>query len=395
MQYVREDIMVSNNVYICADVHYPHGDAGSNRVHYVACAIKASGRNVLVIACGKRTEEKESTHAGVRYVNIKKRTGRITSVIDEQIKNGWIMLEELKQQANAGDYVYIYGSNSLFMYPIMHYCRKQGIKIIVDVVEWHQPYQYKYGKLDMRYISNNHAFRRMSLKAKNIVAISKLIGNFYQMSNCNVLIMPMIIDTAGVVWSQQYQGPIINMIYPGNPNREDFVTMLKAMLALKEEDRNRLRMNITGAFKGKVREKLGANAVLLDELENIFVFHGWLDYDQLTTLFLQMDCIFMSRPDDLVKQANFPSKIPEMMARGVFPVCNRVGDYCNYMTNGTDSIVFDVDTVEDCKHALVRLLSMTEQELIKMKQETRKTAEKWFDYRCWVKTLDRFFECTK
>ena len=140
-----------------------------------------------------------------------------------------------------------------------------------------------------------------------------------------------------------------------------------------------------------MREQLGINTCLIDQLSENIVFHGWMDYQDLQALFKRMDFLFMSRHDDLVRRANFPSKLPECMARGIVPICNRVGDYWKYLSE-KDSILFDESNVENCVDALRRAMALSKDELYEMKQNAVLCAQKNFDYREWADTLDDYIK---
>ena len=79
------------------------------------------------------------------------------------------------------------------------------------------------------------------------------------------------------------------------------------------------------------------------------------------------------------------------MCYGVVPVCSRVGDYADlYLSDGTDSIIFDGADKDGCLDGLKRVLSMTEHELDTMKSNAVRCACEKFDYHNWSKKIEEF-----
>lgn len=381
--------MVYNRIFICADVKFPHGDAGSNRILYVAKAMIEAGYQTVLFSCGVTTKGKAKKYENVPFINITKRKNKILRIIDSELNHGNLVVRELEKfNLNFKDIIYIYGSNSFFVNSIMKYALKNNIKTCIDVVEWHQPYQYRYGKFDIRYLSINRTFEKLAPKIGNIVAISNCIKLHY--NNVHSMVLPVVVDTR-IKYNIEKCTDDINLIYAGNPCREDAIVMLKALRNIVDMCHSKIRLHLTGVKKEKIQEQLGDDT-LLTYLQDVIVYHGWLDYSEFEDLMLKMDFLFMSRPNDLVKKANFPSKLPELMARGIVPICNRVGDFYLYLNDGIDSIMFDDSNEAECTDALKRVISMEKDDITQLKLNARKTAEKYFDYRKWIKTITDFIE---
>lgn len=48
---------MNKRLFICADRNFPRGDAGSNRILFMAKALQEKGWNVIVISTGKRNKQ--------------------------------------------------------------------------------------------------------------------------------------------------------------------------------------------------------------------------------------------------------------------------------------------------------------------------------------------------
>ena len=48
---------MKKRLFICADRNFPRGDAGANRILFMAKALQEKGWNVTVISTGKKNEQ--------------------------------------------------------------------------------------------------------------------------------------------------------------------------------------------------------------------------------------------------------------------------------------------------------------------------------------------------
>lgn len=388
-------------VFICADVKFPHGDAGSNRIQNIAKSLVEIGYKPIVVSHGKNYENERDSEgryhsSGIEYVNVAMRNGGIGGLLDQKVNGGKLVLKKaIELGLGTDDIVYLYGSNATFMRPIINHCKKQGIRMFADVVEWHQPHQYKYGKWDLRFLSINYTYTHLYEQTKNVIAISECIYKYFAPKCENMLLLPVTIDGAEYadrVLDNKHE--VINLIYPGNPCRENFANMLRAIQMIEKNRRERLKLHITGVKKESVNAQLGKDAKLLDELSDLVVFHGWMEYADLQKLYEDADFLFMCRPNDLVKQANFPSKLPELMLRGIAPICNKVGDYWTYLSD-ENAVIFEHDDATECCGALLAVLSMSDDSINKMKLAARECAKEKFDYHKWSDKIRVFMEGLK
>ena len=390
---------MKKKIFICASAHFPHGDAGANRIEYIAQALSLASYDVVVLSCGKTPDDAMVKDGYVSYLGFRYRNLELTDARKEKLLSGYMMASLLKKcGATKDDIVYIYGSNSLFVSPVLKFCKRRQMKTVIDVVEWHQPFQYPKGERDVRYKSSNKTFTKLSPKTSGIVSISECIRDYYTKRGCYTDVFPVIIDADSISYdlSKKSRDEKIHLIYPGNPmHKDDIGVMLEGLALLSKEEQQKITMHLTGVKEEKLRAFLGDGASVFDRLGDTVCFHGWMEYDELIALYQSVDFLYMSRPDNLVTRANFPSKLPELMAYAVAPIGNRVGDYYQYLTDGVDAVLFDQNTPEDCRDAIRRVIAMSKEERQSMCQNARNTVCAKFDYKKWSKKLDEFMENLK
>lgn len=388
--------MKDRRIIICIDGIFPRGDAGSNRILYLAQALKLKDNNVTVLSFGESVTDgiNEKTYKGIAYRNAPLSDKSSIKKFQKKLFGGDIILRMLKQmRPRKNDLVLLYGSNSRFVSPLLNYCKKENIKTIIDVVEWHQPFQYKGGSFSIKYRSSKKTFESLAIKADGIIAISSTIAEYYLNQKRNVSIFPPMSDVDDQEFLQVKSSNEIHLIYPGNPfYKDNIVTMLKGLALLPQETLKNIYFHMTGVKKESLMNFLSEKVDLIDVLGSHLIIHEWMNYEELLELYKKMDYLLISRPDNLVTKANFPSKLPELMGWGIVPICNKIGDYCNYLSDAENAFIFENDTPEECAGAIIRACNISGEQRLVMRKAARICAEKRFDYHNWADELQMFLD---
>lgn len=386
-------------VFICADRKFPHGDAGGNRIEYLAQCLLAQGIQPVVISMGENNKEdkvKSKTYYKynkIIYKNIRLKSGKIGE-FQKYFCAGIYVAQELKKfKIKSEETIVIYTSNPFFAKQITNSIPKRlKCKVYYDVVEWFDETCYKFGKLDPKYRIFKKCFDDVYTSGNGVIAISKNIEKHFKKLGCKTVYFPICMDASKFkLVSNQHFGKVINYIYPGNPeHKDDIVTMLKSIDKLSSEEKKRVKFHFTAVSKRTIHGILGEDAYLLEKLRNIIVFHPWMEYDALLRLYGQMDSLFMLRLDNLVTKSNFPSKVPELLACGVIITANDSGDFFSFLNDGVDSIKINENTVEACVDAIRQLLCLNTTQRKQMSLAAIRCANERFNYLNYSKNISRF-----
>ncbi len=381
---------MNKRVFVCTDKKFPRGDAGSNRILNICRALEMCGHNTYVIAQGKTGY---GEYKGIKYYNIKCSKNTI-SRIKKFIFGGKQMVKELKRkQFSKDDFCVLYMNSCFSVNQILNYAYKKiGASVATDVVEWHQPYQLG-GKNSIMYKLYRITFDKLYPMSKKVIPISKCLEEHFESLGCETCRIPIFVDPQEHIFVERKDKPYIDLVYSGNPYLKDnFECMLKALLELPDDVRARFKFHLTGMSRDNLANASGPDAEkILEALKDNIVHYDWLEYDDLVALYSNMDFLYMAKPENIVSKANFPSKIPEMMASGIVPIINRIGDIIEYLSDGVDSIIYETPTIDDCKNALLRIAAMSDAEIAVLRRNARKTACNAFDYRIWGEKITQFF----
>lgn len=385
-----------NRVFICAERRFPKIDASSNRIQYNAKALMSCGYEVIVIGVGENQEDdydanqERYCYDGVVYDNV----GFISNSRTSYAKETRNRLKKYK--ISSSDMAIIYTSNAIYGKVVADYLKSKNVKkIIFDVVEWFQPFQYKFGKLDPRLWLYNYCFRYVYSSGKYVIAISKKIENYFKAIGCKTLLLPIITDVEDYSFCPEFKrdNDVIQLIYPGNPDKKDDIAlMLKALDSLDDKYKKKLHFHMTGMSEQKLRRILGKDEYLIDKLKGTFTRHDWMTAEDLQALYNQMNFLFMARPTNDSTLSNFPSKVPELLACGICPITNKVGDFIEYLEDDVNSILYDGCTLNSCIDVLKKVSMLDSSQLETFAQEGRKLAKEKFQYQRWVSYIGEFMK---
>ena len=380
---MRRIIMVS------LGIRYPRGDAKSNYLQYLSDALIAEGYQVeMLVGTNPQLPERKNFHYhGAHVRNLMAETG--CSLLD-RLLNGKLFYKRLEIMLKAldlSDQDLIMGET--FFDPVIRKLQqKYGFKTAGWIHEWFGREQYG---SDAEYQKGEAEFRAYGDKDL-IYPISHHIAEQFTSCSCRSLVLPIMADTREVPYVPKKLTDRYEFIYPANNRMKDSLAdFLKGAASLSDAYRSRMRFHLTGIKEAAVMELLSEEEQ--EKLKDVLVVHKWMEYEDLVALYQSVHYLFFSRAVSQMTLSNFPSKVPEALTYGVVPVVSRVGEYTKYfLTDGEDSLIFDGDSEEVCQKALERALDVLPEELQRLSQNARHTAQTRFDYRNWQSRIRESIE---
>ena len=381
---------MKKRAFIISFERFPRGSAGANYIQYFALALLNKEWDVVVIGRqGKEADYNERIYKGIRYVSASaERTTKNKLYFDD------IFFENLirKYEMSAEDYFIFYNSN-IFLFHL--FSKKFGTnKMYLIRVEDRQAFQFKLGKMNLRYQLDQYAIRYAQKNMKGIFSISKRLVEQDTKAGGRSMCLPIMADPyeypADV---EKKKGDVVEFIYPGlkaTGFEDDITTMILAIAELPEKIKDRIRLHITGTNLDTVRNSV--QETLFQKVEKVIVCHGFIPYEELVALFQKSDFLLLIRHENEVTQANFPSKVPEMMAYGIVPICTDVGDYTKDYLSNECAFIVPVGNVEACKEAITKAVEIPNKEYISMRKAGRKLVEQKFFYKNWADEIANFLE---
>lgn len=376
-------------IFICTTVKFPRGGAGANYIEYLALALKQVGYDVYILGINNKAKEQEQEYQGLQFVPFAYGKSKGKKIFDYYFLGKRVVMYLADKGLGKNDYVIFYTKNPFYMTSILSLMKKVNCTGGTCVVEWHQAFQYKWNGLNLEYRFYRRCFDKYYLETGNIIAISELLQKEYTKRGCNAICIPIMANTKDYEYIRSEHELKEILISGMEDKKDDPYVMLHSFGQLTEEELMHIHINITGTSQ-KNFEKYADG---IDEnVKSRVTVHDWMNYEELIELYHTVDFLLIARRDNIVTQANFPSKVPEGLTFGIVPIVTRVGDYTSKYLDSTNSIIFENCTCEECATALKKAIGMSDDEYRVLSNNARKLAEEKFDYENWTPILEAFIE---
>ena len=383
-----------NRVFICGYFNFPRGGAAANYVQSFAKVFLRLGKNVIVISnINPNIKLEGNKYQEIQVENVQLREDKLGHYIDFNFLMGKYYEQILSGlSVDCSDLIIAYSRDSFILNSVLKIGKKVGAKTGVCLVEWFEKKDYGKWFRNVEYWKSQISFYRVNLKFDYIFPISTYIEGYYKKKNCKTFRLPSLVDTEEFEYNEKKITDKRIFIFPGNGKMKDALEeTIQAFALLRDEEVLKLEFHICGV--GKLAKQIIKENKLENSPAGKIVIHEWMPYEELIDLYRRAHFMILARDISRMTVANFPSKIPETLSYGIIPICSRVGDYTKlYLMDGVNSLIMDGCDVQTILHGIRRALAMSDQDIINYSNKCRITAETKFDYKQWVKPLDKFLE---
>lgn len=373
-------------VILCSDLDYPRGGAASNYLQYLALSLQHAGYQVELMVW-KNPEylsvmEKENGWKGMPIHELPRPSSNnriLHHLMNVQFYPHYFKQSMLRLNLKRGDIVFAY-TNSVAIFRVLFGLRKKlGILVAACPVE-HFP---KENFTPKQYRIYQTYYDGCLPEVDLLFPISKAIRDYLAPSGKPMLLLPPMADVREYPCVPKPAGKR-RIVFPANGMMKDALgQMLGAVADLPDGLLSDLEFHLCGV-KAEVLPQLLTPSDL-QRLQKVLNIHGWMQYDELVELYRSMHYLFIAREISQTTLSNFPSKVPELLCHGVVPIASKVGEYTDgYLADGENAIVFRGCDRTACKNALIRALSLSDDQYNALSQNAYQTAETKFDYTVWA-----------
>jgi len=389
---------------------FPDDDAGASRVLGIGRALREQGHTVVYFGISNHATDNADKrivnddnlfYAGFRYhlpypavVGFTQRIRRQFSIYTGSFLFDRLVAEETRH--GPIDAVIAYQSSSVVILLLQRWCRKRGIPLICDTVEWYDRSHVMGGRFGPLALDSELRMRKIQHKCDGIIAISSYLEKYYRnTSSIPVVRIPPLLDLLDNKLpkrSNKLSSGRLSLVFAGNAGKKDLVINAIRGLAMLGEQAKLCEIAMIGPSSGELRKSLGADADFLMKLSGSLLFTGRRPHQEALNNVAQADFSILLRPDARFAHAGFPTKLVESLGMSVPVICNLTSDIGMYVHDGQAGI-----GVNDCSPAafadgVQRALSLSVDERMAMRRRARKCAEDNFDYRNWVKPMREFMD---
>lgn len=377
---------------------FPDGGAAARRILGNAQSLVAAGYRVAIASGQTR-----SSHDGLEY-----RPGiRVHSLGERNVEHWPRPLRRMRyagmgrgacswldEQPRKPAAVILYSGYTPYLLRLTSWCRRRGVPLIFEAVEWYEPSSALAGLLSPYQWNIELAMRWLIKRADGVIAISDFLADYYRGAGRPVVSVPPTLDVTEIPSPvRERPNRTLQLCYTGTPgrNKDLLEPVIEAVLQL-DQDGERLLMHIAGIDEAEVLRLQPLKARGLRSLPQCMRAHGSLPHRGALELLQACDFSVLLRSNNRVAKAGFSTKFVESMAVGTPVIGNVTGDLARYLLEGQTGLVCADWSPAEVRRALERALALEDIDLCGMSERCRMLAAEEFDYRVHTATLSTFVE---
>lgn len=369
----------------------PDRDAGAIRVRAVADSLNAAGYPVKL--AGDDHLKPADAHRSLSTMK------RMTAAAHRGL-DFFITSSSYSAHINAIDWnrtaaVIFYPGSAALLWRLMHSCRRHGVPMIVDCVEWFDLNHVMGGRCGPFALESELRMRWLQIRARNVICISSFLEQYYGERDCNVVRIPPLLGKEGCEYPLDPVGipdlppSHVSLVYAGVPGRKELLgEIVKAVKASRQCGIN-VSLRIVGITKSELLMILERDGYELGSLEGITCY-GRLPHKDAVQAIIQSDFTVILRKQQRFANAGFPSKLVESLSLGVPAIANATSDIADYLQDGQQGYLLEEPTAACLGKAIVRASSRNSEEKREMRKRARALAHQGFAYLNYVDVLARF-----
>ena len=370
------------NILYIATSAFPGDSAYATRIDGISRALMWSGHKVWVLTDYSNKETGETDVDGICVVSGAKNLYQYRSILDKILARHRMLLN-LKRILieNSIDCV-IMSSIYMRVNSIIKIVHRQHIPVILESCEWFESYNWRKAEKSFEYKRFIYAWNNVFPKADGVIAISRMLEAHYKETVNNVVRIPTIMDIEGIEWrSEVGSHESIRLIFTGSIDwgKDRLVEVIEA---IRNIDDHRIELHIYGPSREAVFQQLDENNCDITKNLEFVYFHGHVPHEEISKACKNADFGVIIRPDRRQSHAGFPTKIAEYMSVGTPVIANDTGDLSLYVNDSENGFCLQRNiSIEDVENVLIKILSMSKEEMKQLRINARQVAQKSFDYR--------------
>lgn len=376
------------NIVFITNCKFPFGSASSIRTLNLAHLLNSVGHNVHIIADFTSSEIEEFDFCDYETL-LEFTTSHLRRM---SLPSKCVKALEQYCYTHRVDAVFTNACSDRF-FKIAKYCQKSNLKLFVESCEWYDYSNYKLGRLDYRYWINEKMISKGFSYADGIISISRFLDEHNRSLGVKSVRIPTIMDIDNTSYSvDKCQNEKITIIYTGNPGKsKEYLSPIIACLAHNQKYREKICFHIYGPSMDQVRYNLGDDYKYISLAEDSVVVHGSVPQKEMNEIMCSADYSMFIRPDRVSSHAGFPTKLGESFAAGTPVISNLTGDIGIYLKDRVNGFIVDGISENSVEEIFNRLISISNDEYLRMRKNARSSAEKAFNFMNYKSEIERIF----
>lgn len=383
--------MSIRRIIICEWMYYPRGGAISNYIQYLSDALVQGNYEVIILSNTnlEYTNEDKFLYRGAKVINIENRSkiNLVKRLMNGKLFSIRLIIKLLTLSLKTDDFL-IFNQAEYIAKPCFVLKKIIGFKSGGHPLEWFPQSHFRNVEEAKRYEENFRSNGAHDL----LFPISHLIEQQFRNTVAKTQLLPIMADTQEYSFTEKENNGVYEFVLPANGAMKDALEgMLLGMVKLTDNEIKKVLFHLRGINKEKVIDVIGKKE--WNRIKDSVRFYDWMEYSELVKLYQRSHYLLLARETNQMTEANFPSKVPEVMVYGIVPVVTRVGDYTRYyLENEVSSLIFNGCDASCCVEAIRRAINIPFDRYLEISYKARECAVSKFDYRNWVTIISSAIE---
>lgn len=348
---------------------FPSSNANSLRVNGLAEALAMAGHEIQIVSAEKGTGCMAPTET-IHFHCVNEFESGFLAGLHRGLRGlflGDITLHWLQSLQRKPDVIILYGTHLGYLLRMLFFCKKYGIPLFLDVVEWYDPRHLAGGLLGPFAIANELSMRFVAKRVSGMFTISRYLQEHFVKQGCRTLRVPPLFSSPQAR-PQQFResNQRLNLCYAGSPGKKEDMKSLFTGLQMACNAGIRFTMHIVGITADQFSADYRMRSLPIVRDNGFLKFYGRVDNAEARRIVASCDFMVLLRKNIRVAKAGFPSKVAESLSLGTPIIANLSSNLDEYLIDGENSIIVKKLEAEAFCDALRRVAKFGEHEYKKM-----------------------------
>ena len=317
-------------------------------------------------------------------------------------------LKKILNEVNELKAIICFDCPAIVLFRLITFAKKRNIKVISDSTEWFSFEGKNLFHSLIKYFDTVGRIKFVNKKVDGLIVTSSFLQDYYKKKEPTIVIPTLVggrknnddpvLNSNVNAFSQRDRK---NLIYVGIPFRlgtkirkrsimKDRLDIAINLLLQAKKEGIKFKFHIIGISREEYLFSLPQEINILEELKDMVQFYGKMDNTIARNYIKQADFTILIRDDNRRSNAGFPTKIVESIVCGTPVITTKTSDLPKYIIEGKNGFFIDYNKGKIDKGKFLRILSMPESEIRKMKDYC--INDDTFLPSNWISEMKKLFE---
>lgn len=370
----------------------PDGSASAVRVISLAQMLHECDYEVQMIGMGYTKFKKQIKHDYGTYVSLRFGNESFLPKVLRNLTLTFHMKQFITKNCSHTDLFVVdaggYFPKRLYKF-VTAFAKKNNIKVVYDIVEFHSPSEYKFGVFQPFYRKMEYALTKHIKTPEKVIAVSNYINDFFVQRGVESVLIPITRDKNTEPVLASPNNKVLTFVYSGS--RTNSVSkIIEAFFMLSPDEIKKVKLIVVGQSLTALLKKTKISLQMISALNQSLMVLDKMPRSQIFDLYRGVDFTIIFNSDtERFAHAFFPTRMTESLFLGIPVVANSHSDISEYIFDEINGVIVNAYTAESLSESIKKIIGMSEEEIHKLRLNARKIAEDKLDYRKYLSVFKK------